>query len=149
MKRHRAIHLRFWQVAFLLVMWSAALADDPASTRSTMPHFDAYGDPLPPHAVLRLGTTRLHHQAFIQDTAFSPDGRILASAAGNQDAAVSLWELPSGRLLRRLAAPLDDNFRPWVNALAFSPDGTKLLTGEMRGTLRLCRRRVPRREAVL
>lgn len=99
------------------------------------PITDLYGDPLPPHAILRLGTTRFHHQSFIKDAAFSPDGQMLASAAANQDTGIALWEIPSGRLLRRLI-PAGERPR-WTHALVFSPDGKKLLTGDVGGTIHL------------
>jgi hypothetical protein len=35
---------------------------------------DALGDPLPPGALLRIGTTRLRHQGVVSGVTFSPDG---------------------------------------------------------------------------
>ena len=112
-----------------------ALAAQPAEGAAAAPATDLYGDPLPPHALLRLGTTRFHHQSFIYDAAISPDGRTLASAAPNQDVGIALWEIPSGRLLRRLTPAADRP--PWTYDLAFSPDGKKLLTGGIGGTVHL------------
>lgn len=131
------IRLGFGKTALLLTLCTVALADYPASTGADETHLDAYGDPLPPHAVLRLGTTRLHHQSSLEDAAFSPDGRTLASTCGGHVGSVALWEMPSGRLLRRFTIrPQDEN---WVqmNAVAFSPDGGKLLAGDSRGALHL------------
>jgi WD40 repeat protein len=112
-----------------------ALAAEPGGRKP--PATDLYGDPLPPHALLRLGTTRFHHQAFIQDAAFSPDGRTLVSAAVNQDTAIALWEVPSGRNIRRFSVQSGDQLWSWSNAVAFCPDGKKVLSGDRRGTLHL------------
>jgi hypothetical protein len=84
------------------------------------PHKDFYGDPLPSGAIVRLGSSRLRHPAFIPRFAFSRDGRRLASMG----ATVRIWDTTDGRLLRELPV---DAFFPW--AVAFSPDGGKLLSG--------------------
>lgn len=132
MKRRRMV---LWRAAVLLAVCTTAWADDPVSSRSDQPLLDAYGDPLPPDALLRLGTTRFHHQSWIRDAAIAPDGRMLASAAVNQDVGIALWEIPSGRLLVRLM-PAGDR-PPWTNCLVFSPDGKKLLTGDVGGKVHL------------
>lgn len=132
MKRRRMV---LWRAAVLLATCTTAWADDPVSTRSDQPLLDAYGDPLPPDVVLRLGTTRFHHRSWIRDAAIAPNGRMLASAAANQDVGIALWEIPSGSLLDRLM-PVGD--RPtWTSSLAFSPDGNKLLTGDVGGRVHL------------
>jgi RNA polymerase sigma factor (sigma-70 family) len=61
--------------------------------------------------------------------AFSPDGRILA-ALGREE--VGLWEWATGRRLLRFAVPYRNTVRP--EAMAFSPDGRRLVTGEDNGT---------------
>jgi WD40 repeat protein len=72
--------------------------------------------------------------------AFSSDGRILASAAGCYDPdaapdfaeALLLWDLTTGKLLRRLAGAPARNTGELrtIRSLAFAPDGKTLATGE-------------------
>jgi WD40 repeat protein len=67
------------------------------------------------------------HALVVNAVAFSPDGRLAVSAAG-QDAAtaneVILWDVASGEELRRYRGHTDN-----VTSVAFSPDGRTLLTG--------------------
>jgi RNA polymerase sigma factor (sigma-70 family) len=56
-----------------------------------------------------------------ETTATAPDGRTIANASGN---AVDLVDAQSGKVLRRLAGHTGP-----VNAVAFSPNGKRLLTG--------------------
>ncbi len=92
---------------------------------------------LPREANPRGGTVRLWeavggrpgpvlegHDDDVSDLAFDPDGRRLA-AVGSRGL-VSVWELPSGRKLRRLQGPsgkVAGGHRPHV---AFGPDGREL-----------------------
>jgi RNA polymerase sigma factor (sigma-70 family) len=129
---------------------------------------DLYGDPLPPGALVRMGTVRFRHHSFLGDVAFSPDGKILVAggyggsillydaatgrklrelqAAASQFAAlafapdgktfaaagsrrIQIWDVATGKELRRFGAELSDNVRyvgNWVAPLIFSPDGKAL-----------------------
>src|SRR5262245_47256986 len=78
------------------------------------PGLDIFGDPLPPGAVARLGTSRLRPGAMIDDVAFSPDGSRLAVT--DESGAVSVWATETGRLVGRTKPGLDA-------AVAFGPDG--------------------------
>jgi WD40 repeat protein/serine/threonine protein kinase len=56
---------------------------------------------------------------------FSPDGRLLAAATGLEDPLVKLWDLTTGQEV--LTLPLLTAGR--CEAVAFSPDGTRLASG--------------------
>jgi WD40 repeat protein len=69
--------------------------------------------------------------AMVSGVAFAPDGRELA--ASSQDSKVWLWKLtpgkgPGGAVSARADGRLA-NATTWVNAVAFSPDGTALAAG--------------------
>src|SRR5437016_1922611 len=83
---------------------------------------DRRGDPLPAGAVARLGSTWLRLDRAGDDrvvSAFSPDGRWLATARGR---AVCVWDAASGRPGRRWT--LVDGAKP--TDLAFAADGATL-----------------------
>jgi WD40 repeat protein len=96
---------------------------------------DRFGDPLPAGALARLGRLRLRHGGPVDAVAFSPDGRLLASAGGDEpvrdyerEQAISLWEAGTGKEVARLRVP---GWNVW--AAAFSPDGKTLAATSTRG----------------
>lgn len=63
----------------------------------------------------------------VEDAAFSPDGKVLATADLN--GSVYLWNVLTGRLVATLAAQSSCG----VDAVAFSPPGTMLAAGDRNG----------------
>ena len=89
----------------------------------------ATGDTLDPLVRLfDVATGAEHHQitrpSFALDVAFSPDSATLA--LGAQDGDASLWDVATGKLVRELPGP-----NKYVRALAWSPDGKTLATGDL------------------
>lgn len=57
-------------------------ADEPRPSHKPAARVDRIGDPLPPGALLRLGTLRFQHPDVVQDMALSPDGKTLVTIGG-------------------------------------------------------------------
>jgi WD40 repeat protein len=72
----------------------------------------------------------LQHRDFVAALAFSPDSRWVASA-GRGDRTVWVWEAETGRPRFVLRAP------GAIVAVAFSPDGKRIVTGDWDGEARL------------
>ena len=72
-----------------------------------------------------LHTLKEHHNS-IRSLAFSPDGRLLASAS--VDKTIRIWNPETGECLRTL-----EKHTNYVNSVAFSPDGKMLVSGSRDG----------------
>jgi hypothetical protein len=96
-----------------------AVAGEKAKIRS-----DAYGDPLPEHAVRRFGTLRLRHCGPVT---FTPNGKQIVTAGGPALAQVVFWDRATAKESRRLDGDSG------ILSLHFSPDGTRLAA--MRGSV--------------
>lgn len=101
----------------------SATAEPPIPRADEQVRTDRHGDPLPPGALVRLGTVRLRHNAF--QFAFAPDGRRIASAGS--DGCVRIWNPATGAEVGRLGG-----HRGAVYAIAYSPDGNQIATGDVR-----------------
>jgi WD40 repeat protein len=97
------------------------------SSQRRPPHLDAYGDPLPAGARLRVGTNRFRHGSIIDVMALSPDGKLLATAGMR---AIRVWDVPSGRLRRsRNDVPVSQGVGGCLSVMTFAPDNRTLIYG--------------------
>ena len=71
-----------------------------------------------------LGQNKAHHGAQANALAYSPDGKIIVSAASDTHP-IKVWNADTGALIRSLDPPGVTN----VTAIAFSPDGAFLAFG--------------------
>jgi WD40 repeat protein len=85
------------------------------------PNVDTRDEPLPEHAIARLGSTRFRHGAAITALALSADGKFLAT--GSRDRTVRIWDAASGKLLRSIRCE-----SPYPSSITFSPDGKQVAT---------------------
>jgi len=76
-----------------------AVADTPAKPDEGK-GTDLHGDPLPPGAILRIGTVRFRHGQPITFVGFGADDKTIVSAS--MDGTVRIWERDTGKEIRRI-----------------------------------------------
>ncbi len=93
-----------------------ATADKPPAAKPEKA--DAPADPLPPGAMLRLGSTRLRHGRSVSQLALSPDAtKVAAYSSGH----LSVWDTRTGDVVRRVDLPKQAE---WLQAsLVWLADG--------------------------
>ncbi len=101
---------------------------EPAPPAAPMPPQPADSTPLPTGAVARLGSAELRHGDTVRCLAFSPDGATLASGSASKDATVRLWDVATGREIRRISTP-----QGTIATVLFAPDGQTLVSGGGKG----------------
>ncbi|HTU18927.1 MAG TPA: sigma-70 family RNA polymerase sigma factor [Gemmataceae bacterium] len=76
------------------------------------------------------------HTDWIMTIAFTPDGRIAASAGGSKDLFIRLWDVKTGKELRRFEAH-EPGTNTAIFSIAFSPDGRMLASAGFGETIHL------------
>jgi WD40 repeat protein len=95
----------------------ATPAEAPPAAEGQKPvRTDCHGDPLPPDALVRLGTVRLRHLNPIESVRFSADGKSVIAKGIHE---LRIWDVASGREIVKL--PKHQALRK-----ALSPDGKTL-----------------------
>ena len=87
-------------IAYQTMFVQAVVADIAQGRGRGRARPDVYGDPLPQVAKMRFGTLRLRHGGPVYFVGFAAKGKELVIAS--EDGTVRVWELPSGRELRRI-----------------------------------------------
>lgn len=111
---------------------------------------DLNGDPLPPGALVRMGSTRWRHGEAVSYVAFTPDDKSVVTMS--QDGVLRLWERETGKELRRFDTKVPGPKAPVVPApirvpfnqvgvsaakISLSKDGKTLAAALANSTIRL------------
>lgn len=119
--------LRFVAVAILVtptltvaITGGQPKKDQPKLEQPPAVAVDGQGDALPPGAIKRLGTLHLRCGGMLGSMVISPDGKMLATSSTLN--AILLWDLASGRLIRRLEHP------SVASVVFFTPDSKTIFT---------------------
>jgi WD40 repeat protein len=75
------------------------------------------------------------HLNGLTDIAFHPDSKTLASCG--RDTMVRIWDARSGKLLKALGKERGGQFKDWICAVAYSPDGRWLAAADMAGMVHI------------
>jgi RNA polymerase sigma factor (sigma-70 family) len=99
---------------------TAPLVAEEAPGTVKQPATDADGEPLPGGALRRIGSLRFRHGGVVECLLPLPDGKTLISNSCFSEGAVELWDVNSGKLLRRLPGNYEGK------QIAVSTDGKTL-----------------------
>jgi WD40 repeat protein len=115
------------------VRLKAVAVFDPADKKMSDAIATTGSRPLPPRGLLRIGTEDLRTRDYtITGIAFSPDGKLVAAAVANSPVPrITLFNVNTGRQAKQISSPVKP--AGWVTCVAFSPDGSKLVWGEIGG----------------
>ena len=86
------------------------------------------------HRVVQEGCPVVAHTAGIRAVAFSPCGRRFATAAGDHDREVIIWDAQTGEAEQRLRPEMGQNR---CTSISFSADGTRLASGCLDPSMRV------------
>jgi RNA polymerase sigma factor (sigma-70 family) len=109
------------------------VAARPVERQEEKPAVDLHGDPLPPHAVARLGTLRFRGTNLVLQAAAVPGGKQLLGMGFSST--VVLWDATNGKEIRRFEGPTRRTVRIEAGiglhfvsfgSFAVSPDGKTL-----------------------
>jgi WD40 repeat protein len=106
---------------YLLPLWFVTAAPLPPLA------VDQYGDPLPPGALVRLGSVRFLHRGDVKGVAFAPDARTIASV--DATGVLRLWDTATGKPLWQTGGSRDRVFAP----VLVTPDGKQVLAPGLAG----------------
>jgi WD40 repeat protein len=93
---------------------------EPSGNAPKAAGLDRYGDPLPPGALARIGTTRLRHGESLFFAGFAADGKTLIGAGPDQ--VIRFWDLAAGKELRHIKPAQGQGFA----SVQISGDGATL-----------------------
>jgi WD40 repeat protein len=108
--------------AFAVVLATTAVA-----SAQPAPRLDAYGDPLPDGALLRVGTVRLRTGGNILSMVFTPDNKKLVTA--NRTTGVHIWDVATGKELhaqRNVNKDQPELGSGPYSTMVLSPDGSRV-----------------------